>query len=83
MAVLALQIPVVDNALLAIGKEATLTGRTVILLNYMNGQDYPLERLPQHVVDALEVTEPGASQKNIVRMSRARRCGSATRSSMV
>jgi hypothetical protein len=49
------------------------TGRTMILLNYMNGQDYPLERLPQPVVDALEATEPGASQKNIVRMTRAQR----------
>lgn len=48
-------------------------GQTMILLNYMNGQDYPLERLPQHVVDALEATEPGASQKNIVRMTRAQR----------
>ena len=47
--------------------------QTVILLNYMLGQDYPLERLPAHVVDALETTEQGASQKNIVRMSRAQR----------
>lgn len=48
-------------------------GQTLILLNYMLGQDYPLERLPQHVVDALEATEPGASRKNIVRMSRQQR----------
>lgn len=48
-------------------------GQTVILLNYMNGQDYPLERLPQHVVQALEATEPGASTKNIVRMTREQR----------
>ena len=48
-------------------------GKTSILLNYMNGQDYPLERLPQPVVDALEATEPGASQKNIALMSRAQR----------
>lgn len=48
-------------------------GRTVILLNYMLGQDYPLERLPQRVVDALEATEPGASSKNIVMMTRAQR----------
>lgn len=48
-------------------------GRTSILLNYMNGQDYPLERLPQHVVDALEATEPGASEKNIVLMTREQR----------
>ena len=40
--------------------------RTSILLNYMNGQDYPLERLPQPVVDALEKTEIGSSKKNIV-----------------
>lgn len=48
-------------------------GKTAILLNYMNGQDYPLERLPKHVADELEATEPGASQKNIVRMTRAQR----------
>ncbi len=48
-------------------------GKTSILLNYMNGQDYPLERLPQHVVDALEATEPGASEKNIVVMTRRQR----------
>ncbi|MCB9940735.1 MAG: FAD-dependent oxidoreductase [Planctomycetaceae bacterium] len=48
-------------------------GKTSILLNYMNGQDYPLERLPQHVVDALEATEPGSSQKNIVLMTREQR----------
>ncbi len=47
--------------------------RTSILLNYMNGQDYPLERLPQPVVDALEATEPGASKKNIVEMTREQR----------
>lgn len=47
--------------------------KTSILLNYMLGQDYPLERLPKHVVDALEATEPGASTKNIVRMNRRQR----------
>ena len=47
--------------------------KTSILLNYMNGQDYPLERLPKHVVDALEATEPGASEKNIVLMTREQR----------
>ncbi|MAG93418.1 MAG: hypothetical protein CMJ48_06685 [Planctomycetaceae bacterium] len=47
--------------------------QTIILLNYMNGQDYPLERLPQRVVDKLEATERGASEKNIVRMTRAQR----------
>ncbi|MCS7467852.1 FAD-dependent oxidoreductase [Stieleria sp. ICT_E10.1] len=48
-------------------------GKTAILLNYMNGQDYPLERLPAHVADALDATEPDASQKNIVILSRAQR----------
>ena len=48
-------------------------GKTSILLNYMNGQDYPLERLPQRVVDALEADEPGASKKNIVVMTRRQR----------
>lgn len=48
-------------------------GETFILLNYMLGQDYPLERLPQHVKDALEKTEPGASEKNIVTMTREQR----------
>tara|TARA_R110002096_G_scaffold4501_42_gene21348 strand:- start:12727 stop:15405 length:2679 start_codon:yes stop_codon:yes gene_type:complete len=48
-------------------------GKTSILLNYMNGQDYPLERLPQTVGDALEATEPGASRKNIVAMTRKQR----------
>ncbi|NQV27578.1 MAG: FAD-dependent oxidoreductase [Rhodopirellula sp.] len=47
--------------------------RTSILLNYMLGQDYPLERLPKSVEDALEATEPGASQKNIVLMTREQR----------
>ena len=48
-------------------------GKTSILLNYMLGQDYPLERLPKSVVDALEATEPGASDKNIVLMTREQR----------
>ena len=47
--------------------------RTSILLNYMLGQDYPLERLPRQVIDALEADEQGASKKNIVRMSRRQR----------
>lgn len=46
---------------------------TSILLNYMNGQDYPLVRLPKRVVDALEKTELGASEKNIVEMTREQR----------
>ncbi|MEM7600808.1 MAG: FAD-dependent oxidoreductase [Verrucomicrobiota bacterium] len=49
------------------------TGSTSILLNYMNGQDYPLTRLPNSVVKALEETESGASMKNIVEMSREQR----------
>ncbi len=52
---------------------ASKEGRTIILLNYMNGQDYPLERLPKHVVDALEATDAGASRQNIVRMTRSQR----------
>lgn len=48
-------------------------GKTSILLNYMNGQDYPLERLPAPVVAALEATETGASEKNIVEMTRQQR----------
>lgn len=48
-------------------------GRTSILLCYAAGQDYPLERLPRHVVEAIEASEPGASQKNIVLMSRDQR----------
>jgi len=48
-------------------------GRTSILLAYMLGQDYPLERLPQHVANALEATQKGASRKNIVTMTRRQR----------
>jgi hypothetical protein len=44
-------------------------GRTSALLCFGNGQDYPLERLPHHVVTLLEKTEAGASMKNIVRMT--------------
>jgi len=36
-------------------------------------QDYPLTQLPQHVVDALEATEAGASRKTIVDLSPAQR----------
>lgn len=36
-------------------------------------QDYPLCQLPQHVAEALEATEPGASRKNIVDLSPAQR----------
>lgn len=49
------------------------TGKTVILLAYMNGQDYPLTRLPADVSAALERTEAGASEKNIVEMTREQR----------
>ncbi|MEZ6126273.1 MAG: FAD-dependent oxidoreductase [Planctomycetaceae bacterium] len=48
-------------------------GKTSVLLNYTNGQDYPLERLPDHVAAALEATEPGASEKNIVLLNRNQR----------
>ncbi|MCA9137033.1 MAG: FAD-dependent oxidoreductase [Planctomycetales bacterium] len=53
--------------------ETSRDGKTSILLNYMNGQDYPLERLPASVAADLEATEPGASKKNIVVMSRQQR----------
>ncbi len=53
--------------------ETSREGKTMILLNYMLGQDYPLERLPARVVEALESTERGASEKNIVEMSRRQR----------
>lgn len=36
-------------------------------------QDYPTDRYPQHVVEALEQAEPGASQKNLAEMSPALR----------
>jgi hypothetical protein len=49
------------------------SGQTIILLNYMNGQDYPLERLPRPVAQQLEATESGASRKNIVEMTRRQR----------
>jgi len=52
---------------------ASKTGKTIILLNYMNGQDYPLERLPAHVVTKLEATASGASDLNIVKMTRTQR----------
>jgi len=44
----------------------------VILLNW-SIQDYPFDVLPQHVVDALEKTEQGASKKNVVEMTREQR----------
>ncbi|MCB1086784.1 MAG: FAD-dependent oxidoreductase, partial [Verrucomicrobiae bacterium] len=52
---------------------ASKDGKTSILLNYTNGQDYPLERLPKRVADALEANERGALQKNIVEMTREQR----------
>ena len=48
-------------------------GITSALICYANGQDYPLERLPRHVCEALEATERGASMKNLVLMSREQR----------
>lgn len=50
---------------LPVGTEATF-------LNWPT-QDYPIFDFPQHVVDALEATEAGASQKNVVEMSPAQR----------
>ncbi|QDU38337.1 FAD dependent oxidoreductase [Maioricimonas rarisocia] len=43
-------------------------GTECLLVNWPL-QDYPLYNFPQHVVDALEATEEGASQKNIVEMT--------------
>jgi len=43
-----------------------------ILLNNPH-VDYPLEPLPQRVIDALEALEPGASTNNICEMTRAQR----------
>jgi hypothetical protein len=48
-------------------------GITSALICYSNGQDYPLERLPRHVGEALEATERGASMKNLVLMNREQR----------
>ncbi len=44
-----------------------------VLLLCFPAFDYPLDVLPQRVVDALEATEAGASKKNIVEMSRRQR----------
>lgn len=44
----------------------------VILLNW-SVQDYPLDVLPDHVIQALEATQRGASKKNIVEMNRRQR----------
>ena len=48
-------------------------GITSSLICYANGQDYPLERLPRPVCEALEATERGASMKNLVLMNREQR----------
>lgn len=47
-------------------------GTEAVILNWP-AQDYPLGTLPQHVVQALEKNERGASKKNIVTMSNAQR----------
>lgn len=52
---------------------ASKDGTTSALICYSHGQDYPLERLPRHVADALEATATGAAMKNIVLMSREQR----------
>lgn len=52
---------------------ASKDGTTSSLICYSHGQDYPLERLPRHVIDALEATEPGAGMKNLALMTREQR----------
>ncbi|MCF7788857.1 MAG: FAD-dependent oxidoreductase [Prosthecobacter sp.] len=52
---------------------ASKDGLTSALICYSHGQDYPLERLPRHVAEALEATEPGAAMKNLVLMTREQR----------
>lgn len=47
-------------------------GTETTFLNWPT-QDYPIFDFPQHVVDALEATEPGASGKNVVEMSPTQR----------
>ncbi len=47
-------------------------GSEATILNWP-AHDYPLSTLPKHVIDALEESEPGASQKNIVDMSYSQR----------
>ncbi|MCP5554269.1 MAG: FAD-dependent oxidoreductase [Akkermansiaceae bacterium] len=47
-------------------------GTEAVILNWP-AQDYPLGTLPQQVTEALEKTEAGASQKNIVDMTPAQR----------
>lgn len=42
-------------------------GTETVLVNWPL-QDYPTNRYPQHVVDALEAIEPSSSQKNLVEM---------------
>ena len=44
-----------------------------VLLLCFPAFDYPLDILPQSVVDALETDEPGSSRKNIVQMIRKQR----------
>lgn len=43
-------------------------GTEAVLVNWPL-QDYPTDRFPQHVVDALEAAEAGASKKNLAEMS--------------
>ena len=47
-------------------------GTEVVILNWP-AHGYQLSTLPQHVVDALETDEPGASRKNLVDMSHTQR----------
>ena len=47
-------------------------GSECVLLNFPP-QDYPVYHFPKHVAEALEATEPGASQKSIVAMRPSQR----------
>lgn len=47
-------------------------GTEAVILNWP-AHDYPLSPLPQHVAEALEADEPGASRRNLVEMTHAQR----------
>ncbi len=47
-------------------------GTEAVILNWP-AHDYPLGSLSKHVLEALEASEPGASRKNIVNLTRAQR----------
>jgi len=48
-------------------------GRPDVLMLNRPTQNYPLWPWPRHIIEALEKSEPGASQKNFVQLSRAQR----------